>query len=375
MRFGLKLIFASLFCFLILFLFKNNYSKFGHRQIDTIYGSFDANDSVILDLIDSDVIQRLKKVDQYGLSKGKSFSRYDHSIGVWALLKKFGAPLEEQIAGLLHDASHTVFSHVGDKVFHHVEKAESYQDTIHEKYIGQTVVVDILKKYGIPFEVVDCKNKNYTMLEQDLPEVCTDRLEYNLRGGLVEGLITLEEVTKILDSIRFENGKYFFTNIDLAKKFAEIPIYLSEHVWGSCDGFVAQLFLAHALLRAVDLGLITVHDIHFSTDDVVSGILNGSNDEIIKKDMSSFFNSEDLYFVSSRQDHDKYFACKFRGVNPWVRLENGEFKRLLDINNVCLHYYSCVKDKMKQGCYIKFTKDGHFLGDDFLTEVFFAGQG
>ena len=33
------------------------------------------------------------------------------------LIKKLGGSVEEQIAGLLHDVSHTAFSHVIDYVF------------------------------------------------------------------------------------------------------------------------------------------------------------------------------------------------------------------------------------------------------------------
>lgn len=237
-KFFIVLIAASLLsCSVYIILTRNS-----GRKIETIYGTFYVADPAILDLIDSDVIQRMKKIDQYGPIGFKSFSRYDHSIGVWALLKKFGASREEQIAGLLHDTSHTVFSHVGDKVFKCAEQKDSYQDKIHEWYLKQTCVPSILKKYKIPFDIIDHKDSRYQLLEQDLPDICADRLEYNLRGGLVEGLITQKDITNILNDIIIKDDKYCFCTQEAAKKFCEISLYLTEHVWGSCKGFVTQLF-------------------------------------------------------------------------------------------------------------------------------------
>lgn len=371
MKFRLSLFLTSLVVFSFAFFFlKQNDQKNKTRLIKTIYGSCEVSDPALLELFDCDAMQRLKKVDQYGFLKSKSFSRYDHSVGVWFLLKKFGASREEQIAGLLHDASHTVFSHVGDKVFKCAEQENSYQDDIHEWYLQQTSVVDILKKHNIPVSIIDHKSSDYRILEQDLPDICADRLEYNLRGGLVEGLISQEEVTQILDDLRLENGKYFFTNTDLAKKFAEIPLYLTEHVWGSYNGFVDQVFLAHALLRAVEIGLITIHDIHFSTDDFIFKILKESNDGIIKEDLKNNFNSKQLYSLGSNQNFDKHFRCKFRGLDPWVKLSGGVFRRLTSISKSYSHYYKLLANKMKKGFYIKFVNQKLLSKSAYLEEVF-----
>lgn len=55
---------------------------------------------------------------------------YDHSMGVFVILRARGAPLEEQIAGLLHDVSHTAFSHVGDWVYGKENQDKDYQNDV-----------------------------------------------------------------------------------------------------------------------------------------------------------------------------------------------------------------------------------------------------
>jgi len=66
---------------------------------DRIYGTTEINEPVILDLIKSSSIQRMKGVEQHGYFEpyfpGNAFSRFEHSLGVFILLKNFGAPLLE----------------------------------------------------------------------------------------------------------------------------------------------------------------------------------------------------------------------------------------------------------------------------------------
>ena len=74
---------------------------------DSVYGEEEINEPVLLELINSKPVQRLKGISQMGLPKDyyhrPVFSRFDHSVGVLILLRRLNANLREQIAGLLHD--------------------------------------------------------------------------------------------------------------------------------------------------------------------------------------------------------------------------------------------------------------------------------
>ena len=105
---------------------------------DKIYGLEAINEPVLMDLINSKPIQRLKKIQQAGITghilKDRDYTRYEHSVGVMILLRKKGASLEEQIQGLLHDVAHTAFSHVVDFIF------KSKDHTYHEKEYKNVVL-------------------------------------------------------------------------------------------------------------------------------------------------------------------------------------------------------------------------------------------
>ena len=104
---------------------------------DKIYGKIKIDEPVINDLIASEPLQRLKAVNQYGASFYRfphlTTNRFEHSVGVYYILKRLGASVEEQIAGLLHDVPHTAFSHVSDIVFE--DPTQTFHEKFHEKII------------------------------------------------------------------------------------------------------------------------------------------------------------------------------------------------------------------------------------------------
>ncbi|MBI2636570.1 MAG: HD domain-containing protein, partial [Parcubacteria group bacterium] len=101
---------------------------------DRVYGRWEVRDPLALSLIALPAFQRLYQVGQYGSYwfglPHANTNRAEHSLGVYYLLKHFGASYEEQIAGLLHDISHTVFSHVIDYVYNDVS-TQGVQDRAH----------------------------------------------------------------------------------------------------------------------------------------------------------------------------------------------------------------------------------------------------
>ena len=326
-------------------------------SVHTIYGDFLVSDPVLIDLMGSPAMQRMKGVRQYGtvdyvIKQPKEYTRYEHSVGVWALLNIFGASLEEQIAGLLHDVSHTVFSHVGDVVFHNKSAENSYQDNIHEWYLKQQKIDQLLAKHNIALESILHKSGKHRMLEQDLPEVCADRFEYNLQAGILTGMLNHEEIKAIIKDARFENGRWIFVTPQSAKKLAMVSLYNSEHVWGGPFAYFINKWTADALIEALRINLISTDDIHFSTDDAIWGKLWISNDPVIDKNLNKLISYKNLIKVTKPQDSDTVIKTKFRGIDPWVKINN-EYKRLSEIDLDYKQEFQRVKTIVSTGWGVK----------------------
>jgi HD superfamily phosphohydrolase len=178
---------------------------------DILYGNVELP-AIFGDLLNTGTLKRLGGVHQSGaiflVNPDLSHSRLEHSIGVMLLIKTLGGSELEQIAGLLHDVSHTAFSHVGDYVFENGE--ENYHEQIYAEVLLNSELPTILLKYG--YHIDQILNGVFPILEQPLPHLCADRLDYTLRDALHGGLITRYSARQFLQHIKLQNGQIVVTD-------------------------------------------------------------------------------------------------------------------------------------------------------------------
>lgn len=171
-------------------------------------------DGVLEELIKSAPVQRLKGIYQGGASflvnSKWDVTRYEHSIGVMLLIKNLGA-------GLLHDVSHTAFSHVIDIVFEN--EAEDYHENSFQQVIIHSEIPGILKKHGYDTEEILSDDTRWTLLEQPTPELYADRIDYTLRDMYRYGHISLNEAQTVLNHLIMRNGRMFPDGIEAAEWF------------------------------------------------------------------------------------------------------------------------------------------------------------
>ncbi|MGL5329866.1 MAG: HD domain-containing protein, partial [Peptostreptococcaceae bacterium] len=169
---------------------------------DSIYGEFEI-EGIFKQLIETKEVQRLKGVHQGGASylinPKWNVTRYEHSIGTMLLIRLLGGTIEEQIAGLLHDISHTAFSHVIDFVLKNNE--EDYHEKIYDKIIEESDIPQILSKYGYNYKDILFDESKWTILEKSAPKLCADRIDYTLRDMYHYGFIEDEEVKCFLSNL------------------------------------------------------------------------------------------------------------------------------------------------------------------------------
>ena len=152
-----------------------------HHYSDLLYGTWNIPDGVAR-IIGGPTFQRLRRVSQSGASKYahafKTVTRFEHSMGVYLLLCHLGATERERVAGLLHDISHTAFSHVIDIVFFSEE--QDFHEQIKDQFLARPDLKYALANLGYRVEDVSDED-SFTILEQPLPALCADRLDYFLR--------------------------------------------------------------------------------------------------------------------------------------------------------------------------------------------------
>ena len=188
-------------------------------------------------IIQTKEMKRLKYVGQncgrdYISSKLQTFkynySRFEHSVGVGLIVWNFTNDKKQSIAGLLHDIATPTFSHVIDYYNDDAETQTSTEKST-EKIIRESKEInDILKKYNIKVEEVS-NYALYPIADNDMPQLSSDRLEYNLYTGTARGIVSIEEVNRIYKDISITKNEYgldemCFQNIETAKLMTKIAL-------------------------------------------------------------------------------------------------------------------------------------------------------
>ncbi|PFQ46108.1 hypothetical protein COK05_13130 [Bacillus cereus] len=281
---------------------------------DVLYGEFEV-DQVLEELILSKSVQRLKGIHQAGASylmnEKWNVTRFNHSVGVMLLVKKLGGSVEEQIAGLLHDVSHTAFSHVIDYVFDNED--ESYHEEIFSSVVKNSEIPAILAKHGYNYEDILLDDLKWTLLERSAPELCADRVDYTLRDMYTYGYIFLEEVHSFLEDVIAVEGKMVLQSIEMAEWFTET--YYKDVI----DFFMKPIniygneMLAKTLKLALHKKVIHADDFLLEDDELISKLQQCSEPEVhalLSKVHPNVIVKED------RNDYDLHQKNKVRLIDP-----------------------------------------------------------
>ncbi len=306
---------------------------------DRIYGTYKISSPVIIELINSYPVQRLKNISQMGPPNKyyhlKGYSRYEHSLGVMLLLKYLKATEEEQIAGLLHDISHTAFSHLIDWIVGS-GATEEFQDNQHEKYFLNSEIKKILLKYKYnPLKVSN--NKNYTLLENNIPNICADRFDYSARE------FPIKIAKTCFQNLTNYNNKMVFKNKKSALLFATNFLERQQNHWGGLEGTTRYVLFAQALKLALNDKLIIFADFMKDENYIVKKLESSPNKKI--KLILSILKKKNLsHLPKSKESYHK----KFRYVDPQF-LKKDKLFRLSDVDNKFKQLLESAKKQNKKG--------------------------
>jgi len=293
---------------------------------DRAYGNIEITDPLIIDLLNTAPMQRLKGINQTGgpvfLEPERNVTRFEHSIGVWYLLKIYGAGLEEQAAGLLHDTPHTVFSHVIDFVFPNSD--HTFHEKFTEKVILSSDIPKILKKYHLRVEDI-LRKENYPLLDAELPDLSADRIDYFLRDTRVDPLFPDFLVSRFLDGIFVSQSKFYFKDRGLASLYAILFLNAGRLLWLDPNSHGSFYLLSEALKKAIKLEYLTEEDF-FKTDAEIIKILRNIDDKEVKKFMNKL-NPKTKFVYAQPPEAEFTGPNKPRIVDPLVD-ENGKMTRV-----------------------------------------------
>lgn len=301
---------------------------------DKVFGEFSIDEPVLIELIESSTLQRLKNISNAGYYEaffpGSYHTRFEHSVGDMYLLMHFGAPVEEQIAGLIHDVSHSAFSHCIDYIGESEgQKNQSHQDNMFEDFVRTSKIPAILQKHGFDLNYI-LDDSHFPLKETDLPDLCTDRMDYSLRGGIMHGEITQNEVKYFLENITATNGRWIFKNFESASWYAKLFLKVSSTYFSSIESAVMLSCVGAYLKHGLTQKYITMDDIYVDDVHVLAKMKPFHKTDT---ELNYLFErmSNKVPYKNNPEKFSSHVFCKSRVVDP-LFFDRSEVKRVSEVD-------------------------------------------
>lgn len=297
------------------------------------------------------------------------YSRLDHSIGVALIIWHFTKDKIQTLAGLLHDISTPVFSHVTD-----FRKGDALTQTATESLTALFIQKDeklqnYLYKDGInPKDVEDYHN--YPICDNEIPGLSADRLEYSFPSGIaLDASWDLKTIKKCYDNITIftsQNNQNKEDNcIELG--FSDIPeaeLYCYNfcsmgHILLLNENKLTLQMLGQIMNMAVELKILNEEEFFTLSEAQVINeiekwilnnrvlIYNEDNAHRFAVYYYTFRNMTEILHTNEKQPDDLYFNVslnvKKRYINPLVK-NNGKIYRLSEISSTAANYIQSFND-------------------------------
>lgn len=320
------------------------------RVLDDIYGEFEI-ESIFEELINTKEVQRLKEIHQGGASylvnPKWNVSRYEHSIGTMLFIRIMGGTIEEQIVGLLHDISHTAFSHVIDFALKNNE--EDYHEKIYSEVVELSKIPQILSLHGYNYRDILFNESKWSILEKAAPKLCADRIDYTLRDMFHYEFISKEEINSFLNCLSVIEGEVVITSLKASEWF--VDIYYKEVIGFFMDPLNVYAYdrLSKALRISLDLKEITLDDLLKEDKYVYSLLENSNSDEVLN--LIKSINSE-VSLIENKEDYDIFHKSKVRVIDPTIFME-GQLYKASEISDVVKIMNEVALKKSDEGIFLK----------------------
>ena len=308
--------------------------------------------------IELPIMQRLSGIgllcgtDWTSLYKNRFFySRLDHSVGVALIIWNFTKEKTQTIAGLLHDVSTTVFSHVSDFRKGDALTQTSTEEPTTKMILSDSALCKLMESDGIePKDVVDYHI--YPIADNEIPALSADRLEYMYPSGLaLDGSWTFEEIAKTYNNLTIlkneENkDELGFKTIEMAELYCK-KFCMIGHILQLNENKLCLQLLSQIMSKAVELNVLQEEDfMTLSESKIIEKIESFISKKTLSLEEQKFATMYNTFRKMTKVEHtnqklpeDEYFCVslkvKQRYINPLVKVgtNSQQAKRLSEVSD------------------------------------------
>ena len=261
------------------------------------------------------------------------YSRLDHSLGVALIVWHFTHDKAQTLAGLLHDVSTPVFSHVSD-----FRKGDALTQTATEAPTAAMLRRDqalneLLREDGLTCSQVEDYHL-YPIADNEIPQLSADRLEYMFPSGLaLDGSWTLEQIRRCYEDLEiFKNeearDELGFKTLETAELYCE-HFCMIGHILQLNENKLALHLLGQIMNLAEEQNILSENDfMSLSEQEIITKLdqkLTQNNRGKLSRLYRTFRTMTKIEHTSIPLDSKKYYCLKLdvkqRYINPLVKIE------------------------------------------------------
>lgn len=223
-------------------------------------------------------------------------SRYDHSLDVCLITYKLTNNKVASLAGLFHDIATPCFSHVIDYMNKDYDKQESTEEYTEKILKNDEYLLKCLKEDNIDIEDI-INFKKYTIVDNDRPKLCADRLDgIILPGFMWTKTMSMDDIDEIISNIcvcinEYGEDEIGFKNEEIAKKVINISNDIDIYCHSSEDNYMMEL-LAKIAKFAIDKNYISYEDLYTYTEEDLFNLFKSKNDKELSNLIYEFENKK-----------------------------------------------------------------------------------
>ena len=206
------------------------------------------------------------------------YSRLDHSIGVALIIWHFTHDKKQTLAGLFHDASTPVFSHVSD-----FRKGDALTQTATEApnesiLKNDEALRELLQEDGLTVQEISDYHI-YPVADNEIPQLSADRLEYMFPSGMaLDGTWDLPSIEKTYKDIRIlknEDGldELGFKTLEIAEDYCR-RFCMIGHILQLNENKLTLHMLGQIMNMAVEQGILHEEDFMTKSESEIMEVLD-----------------------------------------------------------------------------------------------------
>lgn len=149
------------------------------------------------------------------------------------------------------------------------QKDQSTQDLVHDNFVRQSSIGQILQTHGFDLEYI-LDDRHFPLKENDLPNICADRLDYTLQQAFHDyHYLQAKDVEKILDGLTIYNNSFVFKDQQAAALYSQSFFRLNDQWWSGISSAVIFQVSAQYFHRAIEVGCVTFEDFYSNNDEYI----------------------------------------------------------------------------------------------------------